>query len=92
MYDFITIERRYACGGQEIATKLSKELNYRLYDHNIVVETCERLDLPYNMISGMDEQAPMNTIFYLPGENNLPLEEKIFNTEVEIIDEQREIC
>ena len=87
MYDFITIERRYACGGQQIATKLSQKLNYRLYDHNMVVETCERLDLPYNMIVGMDEQAPVNTLFNLPGEKYLPLEEKIFNTEVEIIQE-----
>lgn len=85
MYEYITIERSYASGGHEIATALSKKLSYRLYDHNVLVETCKRLNMPYNMISQMDEQVPVKTPFKVPGNKYLPLEEQIFNTEREII-------
>lgn len=90
MYDYITIERSYACGGHDIATALSKKLGYRLYDHKVVVETCKRLNMPYNMISQMDEQVPVKTPFKVPGDKYLPLEEQIFNTEREIIREAAE--
>lgn len=85
MYDFITIERSYASGGHQIATELSQKLGYRLYDHKVLVETCKRLDMPYNMIVDMDEQVPIKTPFKVPGNKYLSLEEQIFNTEKEII-------
>lgn len=85
MYDFITIERSYACGGHQIATALSKRLDYRLYDHNVVVETCKRLDMPYNQVIDMDEQVPVKAPFKFHSDKYLPLEEQIFNTETEII-------
>ncbi len=85
MYDFITIERSYACGGQAIATALSKKLNYRLYDHRVVVETCKRLDMPYNQIINMDEHVPVKTPFHIRKNKYLPLEDQIYNTETEII-------
>ena len=85
MYEYITIERSYASGGHQIAMALSKKLNYRLYDHEVLVETCHRLDMPYNMIAGMDEHLPVKTPFSVPGDKYLPLEEQIFNTETEII-------
>ena len=87
MYDFITIERSYACGGHEISTALSKKLNYRLFDHNVLVETCKRLDLPHNVVYDMDEKVPVKTPFKVPGHKYLSLEEQIFNTETEIIQE-----
>lgn len=85
MYDFIAIERSYACGGHQIATELSKKLDYTLYDHNVVVETCKRLDMPYNQVINMDEQLPVKSPFKAPGNKYLPLEEQIYNTETEII-------
>lgn len=85
MYEFITIERSYACGGHQIATELAEKLNYRLYDNKVVVETCKRLDMPYNMIINMDEQVPIKTPFHVRGKHHLSFEEQIFNTETEII-------
>lgn len=89
MYDYITIERKYGSGGHSIAEKLAKKLNYRLYDRGVVVETCKRMGLSYDQVSGMDEQTPIKAFFKAPGEN-LSMEEKIFNTEVEIIREAAE--
>ena len=89
MYDYITIERKYGSGGHSIAEKLAKKLNYRLYDRCVVVETCKRMGLSYDQVSGMDEQTPIKAFFKAPGEN-LSMEEKIFNTEVEIIREAAE--
>ena len=87
MYDYITIERSYACGGHAIATALAQKLGYKLYDHNVVVETCKRLDLPYNQVVNMDEHLPIKTPFRVPGDKYLSLEEKIFHTETDIIRE-----
>lgn len=85
MYDYVTIERSYACGGHEIASILAKKLNYRLYDDNVLVETCKRLNMPYNMLSNLDEQAPIGIHTKFHGEKLLPLEEQIYRTESEII-------
>ena len=85
MYEFITIERSFASGGHNIATALSKKLNYRLYDHEVLVETCHRLGMPYNMIADMDEHLPVKAPFTIRGDKYLPLEEQIYNTEKEII-------
>ncbi|MCR4673970.1 MAG: cytidylate kinase-like family protein [Lachnospiraceae bacterium] len=90
MYDYITIERRYGSGGHEIATELSKRLKYRLCDRNVVVETCKRMELPYEQVSVMDEQNPIKPIFKPKGNEHLSLEDQIYNTEVEIIREAAE--
>ena len=89
MYDFITIERQYGSGGHEIAETLAKKLGYGLYDRNVVVETCKRLDIPYEQVSAMDEQNPVNT-FFKSSKDNTTLEEKIYHTEKEIILEATE--
>ena len=85
MYDYITIERQYGSGGQEIAAELAKRLQYRLYDHQVVVETCKRMDISYDMVSSMDEKNPIKPIFKAPGNEHLTLQEQIYNTEKEII-------
>jgi cytidylate kinase len=86
MYDYIAIERTYGSGGHKIAEQLAKRLNYRLYDRGVVVETCKRLGLDYDVVSTMDEKNPVKTFFNAPGEN-ITMEEKIYNTEVKIIQE-----
>jgi cytidylate kinase len=90
MYDYITIERQYGSGGQAIATELSKRLNYRLYDRGVVVETCKRMGLNYDMVSGMDEQTPIKPIFKAKESDKPSLEEQIYDTEVQIIREAAE--
>ena len=89
MYDYITIERSYGSGGHEIAEKLAKRLGFELYDRNVVVETCKRLGIPYEQVSAMDEQNPVNT-FFKSSKEHASLEEKIYNTEKEIILEAAE--
>jgi cytidylate kinase len=89
MYDFVTFERLYGSGGQEIATQLSKRLDYRLYDRGVLVETCKRMDVAYSYISQLDETAPSKLFFRAPG-STLSLEEQIFETEREIIREAAE--
>lgn len=90
MYEYITIERKYGSGGHNIADKLAKRLGYRLYDRGVVVETCKRMGLSYDQVSGMDEQTPIKPIFKAPGNEHLSMEEQIYNTEVEIIREAAE--
>ncbi len=90
MYDYITIERRYGSGGHDIATILAEKLSYRLYDRKVVVETCKRMDLPYGMVSGMDEQNSMRAIFNPKGNKHPALEDQIYDTEVSIIREAAE--
>ncbi|MCR4999280.1 MAG: cytidylate kinase-like family protein [Lachnospiraceae bacterium] len=87
MYDYVTIERRYGSGGQEIASELAKRLNYRLYDRGVVVETCKRMGLTYDAVSGMDEQTPIKSFFRAPGKEHLTLEQQIYQTESDIIRE-----
>ena len=86
MYDYVTFERQYGSGGQEIATKLSERLGYKLYDRGVLVETCKRMDMDYAYIHELDETAPSKLFFRAPG-SNLSLEEQIYNTEVEVIKE-----
>ncbi len=90
MYDYITIERKYGSGGHEIAKILAKRLGYSLYDRNVVEQTCKRMGLSYDVVSGMDEKNPIKPIFKSPGVDYTSLEEKIYNTEVEIIREAAE--
>ncbi len=90
MYDYITIERRYGSGGHEIATLLAERLGYRMYDRKVVVETCKRMDLPYGMVSGMDERNAVKQIFKAKGNKHPALEDQIYETEVAVIREAAE--
>lgn len=97
MYDFITIERRYGSGGHEIAQKLSSRTGYKLYDKNILIETCKRMDVPYNYLYDMDEKAADKMFFKAPSSRAnvkdislLPLESQIYLQEKEIILEAAE--
>ncbi|MBR4708418.1 MAG: cytidylate kinase-like family protein [Pseudobutyrivibrio sp.] len=86
MYEYIAFERKYGSGGHEIASKLADRLGYKLYDRSVVVETCKRMGLPYDMVSTMDEQTPVKSIFNAP-KQELTLGEQIYNKQVEIIKE-----
>ena len=57
MYDIITIERRYASGGNEIGKKLAEALGYTLYDRNILVEAAKNLNIPYYQIGSLEESS-----------------------------------
>ncbi len=96
MYQYITIERQYCSGGNEIGRRLAKALNYKLYDHNILVMAAKRLEVPHIYISDLEETGPNSIIFNLSQTpfggssrtiNNMPLVDRLFYEEKKIIEE-----
>ncbi len=96
MYRYITIERQYCSGGNEIGRKLAKELSYKLYDHNILVMAAKKLNIPHIYISDLEETGPNSIIFNLSQTaiggssrniNNMPLVDRLFYEERDIIEQ-----
>lgn len=96
MYKYITIERQYCSGGNEIGRKLAKALGYELYDHNILAIAAKRLDIPHIYISELEETSPNSIIFNLAQTpiggrsrniNNMPLIDRLFYEEKQIIED-----
>lgn len=93
MYKYIAIERQYGSGGNEIGRILAKELNYKLHDHDILVKAAKKLGIPPIYISDLEETSPNSIIFNLSQTpiggsksiNNLPLVERLFYEEEQII-------
>ena len=53
MYNIVTIERRYASGGNEIGKKLAAELGYEFHDRNILIEAAKNLGISFHQIEGL---------------------------------------
>lgn len=95
MYNIITIERRYASGGNEIGKKLAEALGYKLYDRNILLEAAQKLDIPFFKIEALEESSSGNILLNLSktplggfsGNKDLPLADKLFLEEKRIIEE-----
>lgn len=95
MYNIITIERRYASGGNEIGRKLAEELGYKLYDRNILVQAAKNLDIPFHSIEGLEESSSGGILLNLSktalggvmGNKELPLADKLFLEEKRIIED-----
>ncbi|NDO49330.1 cytidylate kinase-like family protein [Lachnospiraceae bacterium MD335] len=93
MYRYVAIERQFCSGGQEVASILAKKLGYKLYDHDILVETANRLELPAIYVSDLEETSSTNPIFNLSQtalgglskKKNIPLSEQIFQAEKQVI-------
>ena len=93
MYRYVAIERQYCSGGQEIARILAKKLGYKLYDHEVLVETANRLELPAIYISDLEETSSTNPLFNLSQtalgglskKKSIPLSDQIYNMEKEVI-------
>lgn len=98
MYNIITIERRYASGGNEIGKRLAEALGYKLYDRNILMEAAQKLDIPFFKIEGLEESGSGGVLFNLSktplgglsNNKDLPLAEKLFLEEKRIIEEAAE--
>lgn len=94
MYNIITIERRYASGGNEIGKRLAEALGYKLYDRNILVEAAQKLDIPYFQAEGLEESNSGNVLLNLSRtplggfshNRELPLADKLFLEEQRIIE------
>lgn len=95
MYNIVTIERKYASGGNEIGKRLAQALGYKLYDRSILLEAAKRLDIPYFQIESLDEKSPGGWLFNLSktslggntGNGNLSVADKLFLEEKSIIEE-----
>ena len=98
MYNIITIERKYASGGNEIGKRLAEALGYKLYDRNILLQAARNLEIPPYQIEGLDECSPGGLLFNLSktslGGNsdnkNLSMADKLFLEEERIIEEAAE--
>ncbi len=95
MYNIITIERRYASGGNEIGRKLAEELGYKLYDRNILVQAAKNLNISFHSIEGLEESSSGGILLNLSktalggvmGNKELPLADKLFLEEKRIIED-----
>lgn len=95
MYNIVTIERRYASGGNEIGKKLAEELGYQLYDRNILVEAAKNLGIPYIKAEGLEESGSGSILLNLSQtplgglspNKSLPLADQLFLEEKRIIEE-----
>lgn len=98
MYNIITIERRYASGGHEIGKKLADAMGYKLYDRNILLEAAQKLDIPFFKIEALEESSSGNILMNLSktplgglaGNKDLPLADKLFLEEKNIIEKAAE--
>ena len=94
MYNIVTIERRYASGGNEIGKKLAEALGYKLYDRNILIKAAKNLEIPYFQIEDLDESTAGGILMNLAktglgglsGNRELPLADKLFLEEERIIE------
>lgn len=94
MYNIVTIERKYASGGNEIGKRLAQALGYKLYDRNILLEAAKNLEIPYFQIEGLDEKSPGGWLFNLSktslggnaGNRELSVADKLFLEEKSIIE------
>lgn len=97
MYRIITIERQYASGGNEIGKRLAKELGYKLYDRNLLMEAAKNLGTPAIYIENLEETSSGGFLFNLSktalgggDRKSLPLAEKLYEEEKRIIEKQAE--
>lgn len=98
MYNIVTIERKYASGGNEIGMRLAKALGYKLYDRNILLQAARNLEIPSFQIEGLDESSHGSWLFNLSKTSlggtssgkDLSMADKLFLEEKSIIEEAAE--
>lgn len=98
MYNIVTIERKYASGGNEIGMRLAKALGYKLYDRNILMKAAKNLEIPSFQIEGLDESSHGSWLFNLSKTSlggtssgkDLSMADKLFLEEKRIIEEAAE--
>jgi cytidylate kinase len=56
MIKIIAIEREYGCGGGEIAQRLAKQLNWKLWDQLLTEEIARRAECPKAIVEGREEK------------------------------------
>ena len=66
MYNIVTIERKFASGGNEIGRKLAEALGYKLYDRNILLEAAKNLKIPFVQIEELEEASAGSCYLIFP--------------------------
>ncbi len=94
----ITIEREYASGGRTIGQLAAKKLGVPCYNHEILEMAAQRCNMPIDSLESAEEAAPKSFLYTLmlsssPSqaiEDNLPLSDKVYIVETNIIRELAE--
>ncbi len=97
-HPIITIEREYGSGGSVIGKQVAEQLGIPFYNHEILEMAAERLGVPVTKLEGAEESSPKSFLYTLllnsnPArtmEDNLPVSDKLYITETQIIQELAE--
>jgi cytidylate kinase len=98
----ITIEREYASGGREVGQKVAEALGIPFYNREILEMASERCGVSVDYLASAEEAAPKSFLYTLmlssnptrSIEDNLPLSDKVYIVETNIIRElaEKEDC
>ena len=97
-HPIITIEREYGSGGSVVGKRVAEKLGIPFYNHEILEMAAERLGVPVAKLEGAEESSPKSFLYTLllnsnPArtmEDNLPVSDKLYITETQIIKELAE--
>lgn len=97
-HPIITIEREYGSGGSIVGKHVAKTLGIPFYNHEILDMASERLGVPVSKLEGAEESSPKSFLYALlmnsnPArtmEDNIPVSDKLYLTETQIIKELAE--
>ena len=97
-HPIITIEREYGSGGSVIGKGVAEMLGVPYYNHEILEMAAERLGVPVAKLEGAEESSPKSFLYSLllnsnPEKtmgDNLPVSDKLYITETQIIKELAE--
>lgn len=91
----IAIGREYASGGGEIAEKLSRELDIKVYDKEMISLAAKKSGLAESVVAEVEQKRTSSFIynFYMTS-ITLPLSDQVFMTQAHIIKElaNKESC
>lgn len=100
----ITIGREYGSGGKYIGERLSEELNFKLYDKELLNKVAEESGMDLNILEEMDEKQEQSFWYTfamslyaqdsLETQGEIPSNEKIFIEQAKIIEDlaKKEDC
>lgn len=94
-YPIITIEREYGSGGIIIGKQVAEALDIPFYNHEILEMAADRLGVPISKLEGAEESSPKSFLYSLllnsnptkAMEDNLPISDKVYLMETQIIKE-----
>ncbi len=95
---FITIERQYGTGGSNIGKLVAEKLGINYYNREILEITAKKCDIAPDKLENAEENVPTSFLYSLmlasnfsrPYENNLPLSDRVFIIESQVIKELAE--